>query len=478
MSARVVIVGAGQLSVRADPPAPAVLAAEAARAAAADAAADVLSRVQAVAVVDPFSWPVVDPGALICAELGIAATTLKSAIGGTGPLVLLGALAARIAAGELSCALLVGSEVFSGFKRQMAGEDLGWPSNPEGTPVPETLGETDGASHPLETAAGMIAPLMYYPLFEHALRGAHGRTVEQQAQRSGALWARFADVARENPHAWTPDPPADPGAVSEGNRMAAHPYPKFETANIQVDQAAALIVMSEAAADEAGVPAERRVTVQATATAHDHWFTAQRAELHRSPALRACAEAVGLDSDSVGHLDLYSCFPSAVQIAGDELGIDPLTDARPPTVTGGLTFAGGPANNYVMHSLAAMTARLREDPGATGLCTAVGWYMTKHGVALLAGPEAPTRDAVLNAHPQAAVDAQPAREAADGPVTAVVEGYTALYDRDGSPTMGIVSGITADGRRTFGQTPAGAQLVAGDPLGASADFDGKGVVTL
>ncbi len=477
----VVIAGAGQLSCRADPPAPVVLAAQAARAAAEDAGADVLPRVQAIALVDPFTWPVTDPGALLRAELGLdqAVATLKSAIGGTGPLVLLGALATRIAAGELDCALIAGAEVFSGFTRAMRGEDLGWPVNADGTPVPETLGETDGASHPLETAAGMIAPLMYYPLFEHALRGAHGRSGDEQAALAARLWARFADVARDNPHAWTQDPPADPGAVGERNRMAAHPYPKFETANIQVDQAAALILMSEAAADAAGVPRERRVRVDATATAHDHWYAANRDALHRSPALAACREALALDLGEVAHVDLYSCFPSAVQIAGAELGIDPLADSRPPTVTGGLTFAGGPANNYVTHSLAAMTERLREDPAASGVCTAVGWYMTKHGVALLSGPDAPARTAVLDAHPQAAVDVRPRREVADdGPVRATVEGYTALYDRDGSATMGIVSGIAADGRRTFGKTDAGAALVAGDPLGATAEFDGAGNVAL
>jgi acetyl-CoA C-acetyltransferase len=126
-----------------------------------------------------------------------------------------------------------------------------------------------------------------------------------------------------------------------------------------------------------------------------------------------------------------------------------------------------------------MTARLREDPAASGVCTAVGWYMTKHGVALLSGPDAPAREPVLDAHPQAAVDARPRREVADdGPVSATVEGYTALYDRDGSATMGIVSGIAADGRRTFGKTDAGAELVAGDSLGATAEFDGTGNVAL
>lgn len=478
----VVIVGAGQVSRRADPPSPVALTAEAVRAAAADAGADVLPRVQALAVVDPFSWPVTDPGALLRTELGLAddVASLKSAIGGTGPIVLLGALAARIASGALDCAVVAGGEVVSTYMRALRGEaDPGWPTNPDGTPAPETLGEDEAPGHPLEAASGLIAPIMYYPLFEHALRAAHGRTVEEQAALSGRLWARYAAVARGNPHAWTADPPADPGAVSEANRMVAHPYPKFETANIQVDQAAALIVMSEAAADAAGVPADRRVHVHATATAHDHWLVGTRQELHRSPALRACADAVALDMDAVAHLDLYSCFPSAVQVAGAELGIDPVTDTREPTVTGGLTFAGGPANNYVTHSLAAMVGVLREHPADRGLCTAVGWYLTKHGVAVLGGPEAPAAAPVLAAHPQAAVDALPSRQIADGEaVDATVETYTALYDRDGTPTMGIVAGLTADGRRTFGRTEDGAGLVAGDPIGSIARFDGAGAVAL
>jgi acetyl-CoA C-acetyltransferase len=40
----------------------------------------------------------------------------------------------------------------------------------------------------------------------------------------------------------------------------------------------------------------------------------------------------------VTHVDLYSCFPSAVQIAAAEIGCPTQRDL---TVTGGLTFAGG-----------------------------------------------------------------------------------------------------------------------------------------
>ena len=66
--------------------------------------------------------------------------------------------------------------------------------------------------------------------------------------------------------------------------------------------------------------------------------------------------------DDIGALDLYSCFPSAVQIACDEMGIDP-DDKRGLTVTGGLPYFGGPGNNYVTHSIAEMMNTVRSNLG-------------------------------------------------------------------------------------------------------------------
>ena len=96
-----------------------------------------------------------------------------------------------------------------------------------------------------------------------------------------------------------------------------------------------------------------------------------------SPAGRATFRLARVDADDLAHVDLYSCFPSAVQAAAAELGLGP---DRPLTVTGGLTFAGGPWNNYVGHSLATMQRVLREDPGSIGLVTANGGFLTKHAL--------------------------------------------------------------------------------------------------
>jgi len=126
----------------------------------------------------------------------------------------------------------------------------------------------------------------------------------------------------------------------------------------------------------------------AGADAHDHYHFTERDRLDRSPAVRAASfaalDAAGIGLDDVARFDLYSCFPSAVQITMGSLGlVGPAGgDARPLTVTGGLGFAGGPANNYPTHAIARMVEELRADPGSIGLVHAIGWYATKHSVGL------------------------------------------------------------------------------------------------
>ncbi|WP_205699608.1 hypothetical protein [Conexibacter sp. SYSU D00693] len=489
-----VLVGAGQVTHRPGDdgsPSPLELMVRAARAAEEDAGVPgLLVKAGSVAVVDLFSWLVPDPAALLASELGIAPReSVRAVRGGTGPIALLGDLCAKIAAGDLDVALLAGGEVVTTFmKAASRGEDPGWPTQPEGTAPTREVGEDRAPNHPAEEAAGLLAPIFFYPLFEQAVRGAEGRGVDEHQAWLGELWARFAAVARDNPHAWTRDAPTDPAAISRpgpGNRLVSAPYTKLLNANIQVDQGAALVLCSAQAAQDAGVPRERWVFVHGTAGAHDHWHVAQRHELHRSPAIAACAAALrehtGTDPAQADLLDLYSCFPSAVQIGAGELGIDLGTDERAPTVTGGLTFAGGPANDYCTHAIASLATRLREaGDGATGLATGVGWYLTKHALATFGTAPPPTPFADL--HPQDVVDVQPSREVVQGEAArGPVETYTALYDRDGTPTLGIVATVLEDGRRALGRSEDGAtvaDLVGGDPLGREVSVSADGRFTL
>src|SRR5690606_12195358 len=132
---------------------------------------------------------------------------------------------------------------------------------------------------------------------------------------------------------------------------------------------------------------------------------------------------------------------------------------RPLTVTGGLTFAGGPWNDYVTHSIATMVGVLREDPGAIGFVTANGGLISKHAFGLYS--TTPPAGGFHHDAPQAAVDAAPGREVVgdhEGPAT--VEAYTVMHSRDGAPERALVAVLTPDGRRAWATSEDPAVMAA------------------
>lgn len=465
-----VIVGVGQVSGRvadlADAREPVELILDAARRADADAMSrrSVLDRVDTVAVVQIVSWRYPDPGRVVAARLGIEpAQSLTTTTGGNSPQMLLNHLAGEIQARRVSAALLCGGEAVDARWRAIREKVwLEWPEAPAGTPD-HVLGDDRPGSNDAETAVGLSEPIAVYPLLESAVRATTGASIAEHQVRISEMWSRFSAVAAENPYAWsrarrTAD---EIRTVTADNRMIGFPYPKLMNSRIDVDQAAALLLCSVEEARALGVPPERWVFPVAGTEGTDHYFVSERAALAASPAIRAAGRrALGLARvgiDDISHVDLYSCFPSAVQIAAAELGLDL---GRPLTVTGGLGFAGGPANNYVTHSIATMVSRLRESgDGATGVCTAIGWYVTKNAVGVYS--TRPPASGFRYDDVQADVDATPRRPLArgyEGPVT--IEAYTVMHDRDGAPRHGIASALTPGGERTWTTTDEPASVAA------------------
>ncbi|QGG94591.1 acetyl-CoA acetyltransferase [Actinomarinicola tropica] len=463
-----VIVGVGQvdLSNQESPPSasdPLELMAEAIRRAGTDAACDrLVASIESIRVVSILSARHPDPGRLVADRLGIhPADTALSPMGGNSPQSLVSSAALDIAAGRADTVVVTGAEPWR--TRQAArrsGVELDWtPVDPDQAPARATGDDLD-MSHPAELAHGIAMPVQVYPIFETALRSAAGHEPAEHLDRIAALWARFSDVAATNPyaavrHRFTAAEIATPGP---DNRWIGYPYTKWLVSNDRVDQSAAVVLCSVERAESLGVPRDRWVfPLAGTDTAEA--LVSRRRDLHRSPAIRVggrrCLELAGVDVDDVAHLDLYSCFPSAVQIAADELGIG--LD-RQLTVTGGLTFAGGPWNDYVTHSIAAMVGVLREDPGSLGLVTANGGLISKHAFGLYSTE--PPAGGFRHDRPQDAVDAEPGRDAVvehEGEVT--VEAYTVMHGRDGEPTQAIAACLLPDGRRTWA-TSSDAALMA------------------
>jgi acetyl-CoA C-acetyltransferase len=386
---------------------------------------------------------------------------MLTTVGGNTPQALMHDACMAISSGDRDVVLVTGAEAM--YARALSRRDpgsapLAWAELPAGAPAPVTFGvEKVGASE-LEMNRGVLLPVHAYPLFENALRAANGWTLAEHTARIGALWSRFSQVAASNPYAWIPRAfgPEEITTPSPDNRMISFPYPKLCTANMQVDQGAGYIVCSVEAARAAGVPEERWVFPLAGADAHDHWFISHRPELHRSPAIRLAAgaafELAGVGPDDLGPIDLYSCFPAAVQMAAREIGLPVDDPDRPLTLTGGLTFGGGPGNNYTSHGIAQLVGALRAQPGAVGLATGLGWYATKHSIGVY-GSRPPADE---GQHGFAWRDVQPAADllpqctvdSAAGPVR--VETYTVTFDRDGQPERGIVACRRPDDVRAWG----------------------------
>ena len=464
------LVGAGQATQHPEDPAgarePIDLLADAARAADADAgtAGSVLAALDTIAVVDIVSWKYPDPGALLGRRLDVEPrTTMTTTVGGNSPQLLMNELAPAVARGEVRAALVGGAEcVYTRWRARREPKIwLDW-TQADDPPCANVVGDPRAGTNDYEMAHTAVAPTQIYPLFETALRADAGRTVEEHQRAVSELWATFAATAAGNPYAWSrvAYSPEEIRTSSPDNRVVTFPYLKRMCANIDVDQAAALLLCSYELARELGVPDDRLVFPLAGSDAHDHYFFSERDTLHASPAIaaagRAALDAASVDIDDVSRFDLYSCFPSAVEIGLAALGLRGPGggDSRPLTVTGGLGFAGGPANNYPTHAIAGMVDACRRDPGSVGMVSALGWYVTKHSIGLYSTtPPERGFTRVDGGSTQAVVDARPGRETAGayaGPAT--VEATAVVFEREGAPAVAIVSTLTPDGRRALANT--------------------------
>ncbi len=387
-----------------------------------------------------------------------------AATGGNTPQYLVNHFAEQISLGNAETVMLVGGETlatmlakFDRWYKWLLPKSE-WRDDPGGRP--SALGDSRPACTKHEGKHGLDLPANVYPLFENALQHHYGRSVEQNRQKIGDLFAGFTDVAAQNPYAWfqTPRTATELIEPSATNRMVAFPYTKNLNSMIGVNQAAAVVLTSVAKARSLGIPRDRWVFLHGCADAHDKWNLSERVNFHSSPAMRRCGEqALGMADkriEDINHFDIYSCFPSAVQIACDEFGIE--ADASTKlTQTGGLPYFGGPGNNYSMHGIAELMQSLRSNPGEFGLLNANGWYLTKHSVGVYSTQE--LAKPWVRRDPQSyqtEVLAEPAPEFTQTPEgSATIETFTVLFDRTRKPKRGIVFGRLESGERFVANTP-------------------------
>lgn len=447
----------------------------------------VLRRIDQIRIINLLSWRYRDPGLLVAQRIGAdGAATFYSGVGGNTPQSLVNQACLDIQCGKAQVVLIAGGETWrTRMRLRSKGIRPDWTKQSDSVPVPDG-GDDVPMSGPAEEHVGLDRPSFVYPIFEQAIRIADGESAAAHLHRIGELWSQFSAVAHSNPHAWsrTALSAAEISLPTPDNRMISLPYPKLMNSNNMVNQAAAIVLCSVEMATHLQIPRDRWVFPHAGTDAHDTYSVAERQELHRCPAIRLAGgralELAGVGVEEVDHVDIYSCFPSAVQVAARELGLPVGDAARPLTVTGGLTFAGGPWNNYVTHSIATMAGLLRGNPGRRGLITANGGYLTKHsfGVYSSSPPDSEFRWEDV----QPLVDREPTRTAlVEWQGIGTVESWTTTFDRDGKPEKAFLAVRTPDDSRTWAtiaDPDAAAATVEGDIGGAGVEVHRDGHAVL
>ncbi len=449
-----VVVGVGSVNRHAEDPQtigePIALMEESIRRAARDAGADaLLEGVDEISVPRGF-WAYSDPGRLLAERIGaVAARTVLAEIGILQS-TLVGRAAAQIAAGQSEIAILVGGEAHDRATRlQRAGapasvtEQTGVSPGLHLQPASEIMGR-------FEIELGLITPTIQYAMIDNALRFQEGRSIAEHRAELGALWGDFNRVAALNPDAWdrkprTPDEIVTP---SDTNRMLSFPYTKNLVSHWHVNQAGAVILCSLAKARRLGLDEQRFIYPLAVVDSEHMVTLSERRELHRSPGFELvfarALERLGRGLDASDLIELYSCFPAAVRVQQRALGVDP---GRRVTQTGGMTFGGGPLNNFVIQSCVKMVERMREVPGSHGLVSAVSGLITKQGASLF-GPE-PSAPFV---HEQVSAAARAAQKTVvvdpDAQGRARVATYTVSQSRDAAKGVAMILDFE-DGRRTL-----------------------------
>lgn len=452
-----VIVGVGfHQEKRNDPTScaePYALMVEAVRDAARDAGSErLLTDLESIAVPQGM-WEYRNPGKLIADALGCPSALSILAGLGVLQLQLLSDLCRAIVAGERHVGVIVGGEAkYRRLRSTITGQAVADTIEPEGTPRPDVhLTSTDLWCSDLEARRGLTSPIEFYAIIESALRHERGLDVERHRDEVAALYSGFSTVAAANPHAWRREPVSaaairDP---SPRNAMQAFPYTKLHASQWNVNQAVAILVCSAERARSLGLDASRWVYPLAAAQSKHVVAMAQMPQLqsHLGSVLageRALALA-GFDMADVTAIELYSCFPAAIQSFARDLRVP----ARLPwTVTGSMAFAGGPFNNASLEGVARMAEVVRDQgERGVGLVANLSGIFSKQACAVLANRPSPDgyRFEDVTAAVAACEVPVPLRDDYTGP--AKIIGYTVVF-QGGAPSHAIAICDTPDGART------------------------------
>ena len=329
-------------------------------------------------------WAYRDPGKWIAERHGFS--NAKTSVTKIGVLQqnLINSACKKIINGDIRASLIVGGEArFKIIQALKEGKDF---NETELNQNPDNYVKAKEELYVPEEieALGMMA-VGYYAILESAMRFKTKKALSDHEIFLGKYYERFSQIASKNPHAWNEKifSSDEIRIPANKNQRIAYPYNKLHNSSWNVNQASALILTNEELADRLNVPQIKRVYPLVASETNHMIGVIQRPDLTAPIGLKLAADYLLATAEKnqiyPSMYELYSCFPIAVQLFAEALNVDDATDK---TITGGMPFAGGPLNNYMLHSTIQTVMKIREKNDEIGLVTCVSGMMTKQALAI------------------------------------------------------------------------------------------------
>jgi len=361
---------------------------EATQKAAEDAGNDaILSAVDQI-IVPQGTWSISNPGGLIAQHLDISARSITYNIG-----ILQSSLIKRaiedVSASKSRCTLIVGGEA-KNFERNASEFLNAIPtlSDSRTQDSPEFIQPSELPISRYEIEMGLIRAPDQYALIENSYANEHKFTRENHQELINKEWQEMARIADSIPSSWVRD--ANDHLKENGwGRTIATPYRLHHVTQWNVNQASAVLITTEDIAKNYSNGSDKLIFPDVLIESNAVTPVTERSQLHECNGLdQIKTEYVRLTgtklSESQFH-ELYSCFPIAVRLQREAFKLG----KRPVTITGGMTFAGGPYNNFMLQGLSQLTKQVRESE-TTGVVTSVSGMLTKQGLISLSSRQPPS----------------------------------------------------------------------------------------
>ena len=342
----------------------------------------------------------------------------------------------KIIKGEIRAGLILGGEsrakMIAALKEGIEYKEMELSTNPD-----QYVKAKDDLYGEGEAEALGLMAVGYYAVMESAMRKSKNLTLKEHEDYLGSMYADFSEIASKNQYA------ASDKSISKDqimlansdNKPMAYPYNKYHCTSWNVSQASAILICEEGLADQLNISKQKRIYPMASSETNHMIALIQRPSLISSAGLKLASEKINevVDKHSINLnlIDLYSCFPVAVQQFENVLNLNTKTSR---TITGAMPFAGGPLNNHMLHATVQALLKLRSESGHS-LITGVSGMMTKQSFCLWSSEyQMPFYHADVTKKAQQLDKPIPISNAKHG--NGIVIGYTVLYEGT-KPTSGV-----------------------------------------